>query len=187
MISVPPNCQFEVDDAEGEWAYSQKFDFIHGRALFSCFKDPAAVFKKAYEALAPGGYFEMQDVYFKPHSPDGTQEGTTLVRWVELLVEGAKKLGRNWHGVPHYAQWMRDAGFEDVVEKVIQVPINCWPRGEKNKIMGMYFLADCMQGVGAISMAVLTRNGMSTEDVEAMVAEVKSELKNKRIHVYYPL
>jgi len=129
----------------------------------------------------------MQDVYFKPHSPDGTVEGTTWQKWGELLVEGAKKLGRNWHGPPHYARWMRDAGFEDVVEKIVQLPINTWPKGQKNKLMGMWFLEDVSQGVGAISPAVLTRNGMSTEDIMAMMSEVRNQMKDKSIHVYYPL
>jgi hypothetical protein len=30
-FSIPPNCQFEVDDAEDPWMFSQKFDYIHGR------------------------------------------------------------------------------------------------------------------------------------------------------------
>jgi hypothetical protein len=186
MNSVPPNCQFEVDDAEDEWAYSHKFSFIHGRALFTAFKDPAEIFRKAYAALAPGGYFEMQDVYFKPHSPDNTVEGTAWERWSELLVEAAKKLGRNWHGPPHYAQWMRDAGFEDVVEKIVQLPINTWPLGQKNKLMGMWFLEDVSQGIGAITPAVLSRNGMPMEEIEALIGDVRGLMRDKSIHVYYP-
>lgn len=101
-------------------------------------------------------------------------------------MEGAKKLGRNWLGVFYYVQWMRDAGFKNVVEKVIQMPINSWPRGEKNKVLGVYFLADALEGVGAVSMAVLTRNGMTTEEVDSMAAEIKSEMKDRSCHVYYP-
>jgi trans-aconitate methyltransferase len=78
--SVPPNCRFEVDDAEDEWHYSQPFNYIHGRAMFSCFKEPLSVFKKAFDALAPGGYLEMQEIYFKTHSVDGTHEGSALER-----------------------------------------------------------------------------------------------------------
>src|SRR3954447_5085783 len=56
---VPPNCQFEVDDAEDEWNYSTKFDLIHGRALVTCFKQPLHVITSAFEALNPGGYLEF--------------------------------------------------------------------------------------------------------------------------------
>jgi hypothetical protein len=56
--SVPLNCRFEIDDAEEEWIYSQSFDYIHGRALVSCFKDPVAA--KIFANLNPYGYFEFQ-------------------------------------------------------------------------------------------------------------------------------
>jgi hypothetical protein len=155
--------------------------------LFAAFKDPAAIFKKAYAALAPGGYFEMQDVYFKPHSPDGTVEGTKLEGWCDLLVECAKELGRNWRGPPHYAQWMWDAGFEDVVEKVVQLPINTWPKGQNNKLLGEWFLEDVLVGVEAITPAVLTRSGMPMEEIKTLMTDVKNDLKDKSIHVYYKL
>jgi hypothetical protein len=96
---VPPNCQFEVDDVEDDWAYRRQPDYIHGRAMFTCFKDPRIVFQKAYDALAPGGYFEMQDVYFKPHSNDGTVNGTTIQRFNELVIEAAAKIGRDFQYV----------------------------------------------------------------------------------------
>lgn len=92
MTSVPSICQFEVDDAEDEWVYNEKFNFIHGRALFSCFKDPPIVFRKAFDALASGGYFEMQDVWFRALSPDG-KVGPTFTKWIALLVENAEKAG----------------------------------------------------------------------------------------------
>lgn len=37
---VPPNCKFEIDDAEMEWTYqANSFDFIHVRSLFGCVAD----------------------------------------------------------------------------------------------------------------------------------------------------
>lgn len=45
MSSVPPNLRFEIDDAEDEWIFSERFDYIHGRALLSCFKEPSFVSK----------------------------------------------------------------------------------------------------------------------------------------------
>jgi Methyltransferase domain len=67
-----------VDDAEDDWTYSQKFDFIHGRLLFSAFKSPAKVIQNAFNALALGGYLEMQEAYFKLHSVDESSKGTAF-------------------------------------------------------------------------------------------------------------
>ncbi len=38
QIFVPPNCRFEVDDAEDEWIFNQSFDYIHLRLVFHGFK-----------------------------------------------------------------------------------------------------------------------------------------------------
>jgi len=59
----------------------------------------------------------MQDVYFKPHSNDGTLDGTAFERWNEMIVEGAKKLNRDWHCVKHYKRWFEEVGFEDVADE----------------------------------------------------------------------
>jgi SAM-dependent methyltransferase len=185
---VPSNCQFEVDDAEDDWAYTQKFDFIHGRALFSCFKDPRAVFQKAYDALAPGGYFEIQDVWIKPHSHDGTLNGTNLERWHEVLTSATEKLGRDWQCPPKYVGWFRDVGFEDVVERRLQWPQNPWPRGAKNKLLGMWALADGLDAVASVSTALFTRVlGMSPEEVELTLVGVRKDMRNRAIHTYYPM
>jgi Methyltransferase domain len=185
---VPPNCHFEVDDAEDVWVYGRKFDYIHGRALFSCFKDPVAVFQKAYDALVPGGYFEMQDVYFKPHSIDGTVEGKPFAKWNEEVVEGAKKLGRDWHCVRHYKRWFEEMGFEDVVERRFCWPMNTWAMGKKMKTMGLWCMLNALEGVNSISLAIMTRVlGKSPEEVESALEEVRSDIKDTSIHSYWPV
>ena len=188
ITSVPPNCQFEVDDAEDEWVYNEKFDHIHGRALFSAFKDLPAVFKKAYDALVPGGWLEMQKVYFKPHSIDGTQEGTALQSWNITLVEGAKKIGRDWLCTANCEKLFKEAGFEGVVERRDHWPSNTWPRGKKNKTLGLWTLTNGLDGPRAVSMAIMTRVlGISPDAVEILLVDVRHDMKNKSIHAYYPV
>jgi len=185
---VPPNCQFEVDDAEDEWTYSQKFDFIHGRAMFTCFKDPASVFRRAFDALEPGGYFEMQEVLFQPQSADGTVEGTALQKWNTKLLEAARVMGRDWLCTLNYTQWFKDAGFEDVVERQFMWPQNTWPKGNKYKTMGLWMMSNALDGLNAISMAVLTRGlGMTPQEVEVELVDVRKDIKNKAIHAYFPI
>ncbi|KUJ06936.1 S-adenosyl-L-methionine-dependent methyltransferase [Mollisia scopiformis] len=185
---VPPNCRFEVDDAEDEWTYSSKFDYIHGRAMFSCFKDPSSVFKKAYDALQPGGWFEMQDVYFRPHANDDTVKGTRLEAWNAKVVEGAKSFGKDWWCTPNYAKWFQEAGFHTITERQFAWPGNSWPKGKKQKEMGMTMLANGLEGLSAVSLAVLTRAfGMSVAEVEEMLEGVRADMKDRRIHAFYPV
>jgi hypothetical protein len=92
MSSVPHNCRFEVDDAEDEWTYSQKFYLIHGRTMVTCFKDPITVIKSAFNSLAPGGYLEMQDVILPMRAIDDTLNGTVIHDWTVRSMEAAENL-----------------------------------------------------------------------------------------------
>lgn len=60
-------------------------------------------------------------------------------------------------------------------------------RVKRTKIMGMINLANVTEGAGVISVAVLTRCGMTTDEVESMLAEVRGQMKDKSYHAYYPL
>jgi hypothetical protein len=93
MSSVPPNCHFEVDDAEDEWTYAQKFDLIHGCAMVTCFKDSATVIKAAFNSRTPGGYLELQDMILTMRSIDDTLNGTVIHDWAVRNMEAAEKLG----------------------------------------------------------------------------------------------
>lgn len=80
---------------EDEWNF-QKFDFIHARAILSCFSDPPSVIDKIYEHLMPGGWFELQDPIMPLKSIDGTLEGTNLDKFQKKCMAAAVKLGRPW-------------------------------------------------------------------------------------------
>ena len=175
-----------MDDAEDDWTYSQKFDFIHGRLLFSTFKSPAKVIQNAYDALAPGGYLEMQEVFFKLHSVDESIKGTAFKRWNEMLVAGAEVLGRDWHCTPKYKQCFIDAGFEDVVE--IRFPgQSVRGRDKDDKLTGLYWTANMLDGINGMSNIALRRGlGMSAEDMELLLVDVRRDLKDGKIHSYWP-
>src|SRR5450756_2017626 len=122
-LSIPTNLQFEIDDAEDEWIFPQKFDYIHGRTLATCFKDPPSIIGKAFDALAPGGYFELQDMCLQT-SDDGSMNGTALLEWQTHVKEAATKTGVEWTNVPNYKRWMIEKGFEDVTEVNFRWPSN---------------------------------------------------------------
>jgi len=75
---VPPNCRFEISDAEDEWIFSQNFDYIHGRMLGSCFNSHIKVFESVFNYLQPGCWFEMQDFAFPFRCIDDTVKGTAF-------------------------------------------------------------------------------------------------------------
>jgi hypothetical protein len=168
--------------------FPNKFDFIHGRALLSCFQNPEAVIQKAFDALAPGGYLEMQDGFFPMKYIGEPPVNSDLYKWNELVVECVAKSGRLWNNTLHYAKWMRDAGFEDVVEKNFYWPTSTWAKGEYYKKVATYFQEDMLNGVEGISMKIFTRfMGWTAEEVKAFLVGVKRDFRDRSIHAYLPM
>ena len=149
----------------------------------TCFVQPKDIFTKAYDALLPGGYLEMQDSIFPMCCHDDTFEGTALDIWGKACVEGAAKLGRPWTSAPNYKRWMEELGFEDV-KKRFEAATSPWPKGKKQKEVGMWWQADLLDALGA-SMAVLTRGlGWETAKVERLLVDVRRESRTRCPCVY---
>jgi trans-aconitate methyltransferase len=119
---TPPNCTFEIDDFESEWLYRRPFDFIHARELEGCIADDNRLFQRAFQHLAPGGYFELQSVYTRLVSDDDTAEkATNALLWMRNICEGAAKFGKPLDNVPQWKDKLRDAGFVDIEQELYKV------------------------------------------------------------------
>lgn len=186
---VPPNCQFEVDDAEDEWNYTKKFDLIHGRALATCFKEPINVITSAFNQLNPGGYLEFHDIVLPMRDIDGTLQGTAFDLWQTKTIASAGNLGISWKQSGNYTRYFEDAGFVDVTEQHYQWPMNRWPKGEHLKTIGSYWQEDLSSGLESLSMAALTRGGggMTKDEVLMLTAQARRDIPNKNIHAYLPM
>lgn len=165
-----------------------KFDYIHGRALATCFKSHVKVIESAFEALRPGGYLELQDCIIPLRSIDNSLAGTQLGKWTDLMLKSVKAMGLDWTRVSQYKQYMIDAGFEDVVEKSYEWPLGTWAKGERMKMLGLWYREDLLGFLHGASMAVLTRGlKMSTEEVEELLEGVRKDIESNKIHVYVPV
>ena len=186
---VPPNCKFEIDDCEEPWAYTHKFDFIHARMMIAAFTDWPNFFRQAYDSLKPGGWMEMQDTCFPMLSDDGTlAPGGALHTWNQLMVRGGEIAGREITVSARYKQWMLETGFVDVVEVKHKWPQNTWPKDPRYKELGSWTLTNILEGLQGFSLAPMTRClGMSREEVELLLVDVRKDMKNRAIHSYWPM
>jgi len=183
---IPPNCDFEIHDAEEDWTFSRPFDYIHGRALLSCFQNPASIIAKAWDSLAPGGYLELQDGLF-PFSfldPQPPTDGV-LKTWFGSVLDASYRLGRPWDNAQHYARWMVEQGFEDVVEKRYFWPHGTWAKGGKMKRIGVAFREDMSAAVEAISMKLFTKVlGREEDAVRANIEDVVDAMNTKGVYMF---
>ncbi|KAL2070090.1 hypothetical protein VTL71DRAFT_14770 [Oculimacula yallundae] len=184
---IPPNCTFEVHDAESEWQFPQKFDYIHGRALMSCFASPLGVIQSAFNALEPGGYLEIQDCVAPWTSVDDTLLGTKLIRFHAKSIAAAASLGRDITQAFKNKAFFEQAGFVDVKEVHYQWPLGTWAKGEKQKIVGEMFREDMESILGLLAERLLVvGEKMEKEVVDEMLRAVRKDFRDGRIHAYMP-
>jgi SAM-dependent methyltransferase len=186
---LPPNVTFEICDAEDTpWTFNTRFDFVHLRAMMTCFKEPRAVIQAAYESLEPGGYVQLRDplMPFRFHgSPPAPEPDCALAEWGRLVMDAAARSGRSWDNVRHYEQWLREIGFVDVVVVKEALPLSPWTKSRRMKYLSLWLQHDMLQAMDAISLALFTRVlGWDVPRLKEFLERVKSDLKDTKIHAY---
>lgn len=153
-----------------------------------CFNNPLPIFKKAFNSLNPGGYFEMFDFDANFRCIDASSDNTQLRKCSDMMMTGAEKLGKVITNAPKYKRFFEEAGFVDVVEERFQWPFNTWPKGKYYKTLGLWYNRDMQEGLEGMMMAVFTRaHGMKREEVLEMLEGVRKDINDKNVHAYLPM
>ncbi|KAK3340025.1 S-adenosyl-L-methionine-dependent methyltransferase [Neurospora tetraspora] len=186
---VPPNLEFEINDATKEWTFREDhFDFIHMQFLNGAFGDLTEVYKEAYRCCKPGGWLEHSDLSTMIKSDDGTVlPESAWGQWGKLFDEAGKKIGKIMamadNGLMEKA--MRDAGFINVEVKNFKMPTSPWPRDPKQKEVGLYYYAAISSDAEGV-MQFMFGNvlGWTQEQIAVFAAHARRELKDMSIHGY---
>ena len=80
---------------------------------------------------------------------------------------------------------LQQAGFVDIQEQVIQIPINPWPADPHLKEVGRWYNLGLTQGLEALTLGPLCRmSNWKKAEVDKLVADTKREICSKKNHVY---
>ena len=129
---------------EDVWKH-KPFSFIHLRSLAGSLKDWPRLFEQAFSNLEPGGWLEVVEFEVwvrdqKDESADAKDkelvDATMISKWQEGLAEAGDKIGRRFDVGVNLKKWMEQAGFIEVVERVIKV---CWCFLMLNSGLGLGF------------------------------------------------
>jgi len=93
--------------------------------MSGCLSDWPAFYRSAYEAIRPGGWIEQVEMSFKIQSEDEPlPDDHPLVEWGSLLLEVGCNSGISLQICESMAADIENAGFQRVVEKLIDVPLD---------------------------------------------------------------
>lgn len=131
----------------------------------------------------------MIDMDLPVTSDDGSlTEDNYLHKMSVMTVEAARNLGRPIDLPANYKEMFESAGFEDVHVKQFKWPSNIWPKDKKFKEMGRWNFANIDPGLEGLTLFLFTHGlKMSQEEILALCAGARKEIRDVKIHAYWPL
>lgn len=137
----PANVHFAIQDLMATWPTeglaAGPFDLIHCRQVLLNVPDPAAVLRRLFENLRPGGLVEIRE-YWNPmvserddvvgdHEKSGKDTDIPLlVEWHRGTVQAAATLGCDHGYAARLPDSLRNAGFSEVQVRDSKVPLGGW-------------------------------------------------------------
>ncbi|RSM14757.1 hypothetical protein CDV31_005339 [Fusarium ambrosium] len=186
---IPPNLEFQIDDCTQEWTFQENsLDFVHMRFLVGSIVDWPALYKQAYRCLKPGGWIESHEASPSIGSDDGSVVPTSAMgQWGQIFFEGGRRLNRSFSILEDKLQTegMKEAGFVNMEEEEIKVPIGGWPTDLKLKQAGQYFQAAILQDIEGTLMFIADLLGWSKAEVDLFGEHYRREIKSNKIHGYF--
>jgi SAM-dependent methyltransferase len=184
---VPPNCQFELDNANEDWTFQWEFDLIHCRLLHGAVEENKLI-QQSFKALKRGGWFEIKEFALPIRCNDNTLEGTALAAWGNAMKEASGRINNAFDRPHKYRLWMEEAGFHKVEESCYHVPLNTWPKDSKLKEIGQWQAANLVAGLEGFSLDLFVKYfGWKEEEVKAFLVAVRKDILDRRIHAYATL
>ncbi|KAF4340093.1 methyltransferase like [Fusarium beomiforme] len=189
FAEVPANCVFEVDDFEDPWVYKKPFDYIHARELEGCIGNEQQFFDRAFENLNSGGYLELQAQRgFFMSDDDSIKKAVNAEVWAEAMRESSSKFGKPIDCVMNWKDKVIKAGFVDVHEEVLKIPIGGWPKDPVLKEIGKCQVVQSCAAIDSYTPMLLEKiQGWDKDETRVLMAKAKKELRDPSIHVYLPV
>ena len=207
---VPPNCQFQVDDAELDWTFKNDyFDYIHVRNLAQSISKWDKVMGEIFRCTEPGGFVELAELGVilpsPPPSRPSSERLTILPGQGEIFCDddtmtkdnafrrivyqlnqvALPSIGRPAATADLIVARLKNAGFVDVHVTTKKHPFGPWPRDRRLKHIGAMALMMSETGVEAYALAGLTRIlGMDAADATKLCDDAVAAVKNKNTHMY---
>ncbi|KAL6363212.1 hypothetical protein LRP88_02620 [Fusarium phalaenopsidis] len=186
---VPPNCRFELDDIEREWTWKEdSFDFVFARDLLLAIRDWPALIDQTYTHLKPGGWVEFQAIVGLLGSDDDSiPEDSYLRKFSGMMETASSKFGASLTDPMKWKGWLEERGYQNVTEKVFKLPFNPWPKDPRMKILGAWEMENLLSGLEAMVTRMFQKGlGWSDAEVTVFLAFLRKEIKNPRMHGYWP-
>ncbi|KAI0597947.1 hypothetical protein F4775DRAFT_592939 [Biscogniauxia sp. FL1348] len=123
------NLYLDVDDLNMPFQFrSNHFDLINSRLVAGGINNSrwTGYVRDIFRCLRGGGWCQMVEIDFNAQSDNGTlTDGSALRQWSQTYLQAMEQC-KNPRAPRRLSGWLRDAGFTDVDERMIPLPMCGW-------------------------------------------------------------
>ncbi|KAF5231918.1 hypothetical protein FANTH_13206 [Fusarium anthophilum] len=189
---VPPNVEFQIDDAQLEWTFEpESFDFIHIRYLQGTIADWDRLYDQMYKALKPGGWFQhiepdLQMLSQNPEIKVDDEQLSIFTRWAEVFTQVGETIGCTFDfSNGKLSTLAKDAGFVSVTPQTHKIPVGRWPKDKKKKELGTFVGLSFSQALdGFVKLPLCEILKWSPEEMQLFAAEMRKVLMNPKTQAF---
>ncbi|KAG9495479.1 hypothetical protein J7337_013728 [Fusarium musae] len=204
---VPPNVEFQIDDAQLEWTFEpESFDFIHIRYLQGTIADWDRLYGQMFKALKPGGWFQhiepdLQMLSQNPEIKVDDEQYASLpppllftklnkvsifTRWAKIFTQVGDTIGCTFDfSNGKLSTLAKDAGFVSVTPQTHRIPVGRWPKDKKKKELGTFVGLSFSQALdGFVKLPLCEILKWSPEEMQLFAAEMRKILMNPKTQAY---
>ncbi|KAF7551866.1 hypothetical protein G7Z17_g4711 [Cylindrodendrum hubeiense] len=186
---IPSNLTFELDDIEDEWLWGESsFDFIHGRELIMAIQDWPRLIRQAHDHLKPGAYLQLGGSVPDFRSDDDTlPQDSAYMEMGRIYLEMSARVNLSGLEPTKWKRYLEEAGFEDVVERILKIPTNPWPRDPYLKKIGAFELHHFRESIANVFARGYEQIlGGDPTYFQVLLARARKEVSNPNMHSWVP-
>ena len=117
--------------------------------------------------------------------------GTNFLHWCKLQDGALQKFGLSLRTSPAKIRgYMEKAGYVDVETFEFKLPIGPWPAKKRLRDAGLLQLSAMLEGMEGLSLKAHTGyddGNWTMEELQVLLAKMRSELKSGGCHLYWPV
>lgn len=167
--------QNQDEDGLSRTQDAELFDLVFSRLLVAGMPDWPKYIQTSFSLLKAGGFMEVHDLDWIWYGKDGQVISDEWPWWQRLKAAGEAK-GLNWSCATLAADWMREAGFQDIQVTEYRWPFGGqWEQTPEWRAFGDYVASNMPSMVHHMIAKTMEDQGASEEDIESMRAEMKRD------------
>jgi hypothetical protein len=107
-----------------------------------------------------------------------------MVQYGNHVTEAGQRIGLDFQAPLKWPELLQAAGFVDIHIRWFNWPVGPWAKHDKNKAIGRFVYVDFYEGLDVARLLFTNVLGWETEEVDVLIAQVRTEMKEQKIHLY---